>query len=116
MSRRFRLVAFFALCILPILAACDDDDVQEILHYDITIINSTGTDYEVWIDVDVDAAGFVQDGTVDGGTMRVLRDRVIDVGYHIRLTEPGQDPDTTFEHERTIEQGSDTDVTWTVDP
>ena len=100
---------------LFVFAGCsDDNDPTEVLKYDITIINGIATDYEVWIDADIDTAGFVQDGTVANSATRVLRDRVIDVSYHIRLVEAGQDPETTFAHERTVRQTDDADVTWTV--
>ena len=85
------------------------------MQYDITIINGTTTNYEVWIDADVDAAGFVRDGSVGGEATRLLSNRIIDVSFHIRLILEGEDPETTFAHERTITSTGD-DVTWAINP
>jgi hypothetical protein len=113
MKRALILIAVLGL--IPAFYGCSEDDVKDALQYDITIINGTTTNYEVWIDADVDSAGFVRDGSVADGATRVLSNRVIDVSFHIRLVLTDEDPETTFAHERTITSTGD-DVTWTIIP
>ena len=103
------------LCVLLVGGmACDDDDVTETVTYDITIVNTIDAQYGLWVDVSVDEDGFVEDGVLDALGERVLVDRDVKVGYHIRLTLPGQDPDMDeFEHETTIfSEGQN--ITWEV--
>lgn len=114
-----KLVPLFALCLLAVgLVACDDDEVTAVVEYDITIVNNDDVAYEVWVDANVDVEGFVRDGSVEASGSRVFLDRVIAVGYHFRLLNPGQDPEPPadeFEYEQNITSNGP-DFTWTVPP
>ena len=101
---------------VPVFSGCDDDDPQEDLRYTITVDNDTAQAYDIWVDDDTSTEPFVLRGTVDAMTIFILTNRTVGTTYHIRLTLPGNEPDTTFAYERTFESSAPDDVVWTLEP
>ena len=100
-----RLLAGLALLGLLFGAGgCGDDEESSptrVTTYTLTLINNTSTEYEVWIDADVDADGFVQNGAIAGNTSRELT-RTVGIVYQIRFVLDGQDPETDFAYETMV--------------
>lgn len=117
MARRFALMVLVLATTTFAVTGCDDDeDPLGALRYTVTIVNTTGSDYEVWIDsAEQPTSGFRRDGSVAAGSTREVTNRTIDVLYQFRLVPPGADVETEYAHEKTIVSGAD-DVTWTVGP
>ena len=114
MLRSMMLCAILSFCVLGLVACSDDEDIVEVVQYDITIVNTIDTNYQVWIDADIDTDGFVRDGDLGANATRVFLDRTIAVGYTFRLTLDGQDPDADeFEHHQEI-RSDGANITWEV--
>ena len=110
-TRRILSVLFLVTLALSV-SACSDDDVKDIVEYNLTIHNNTDTSYDVWIDNPLGTGGFYHAGHVAAHQMTIIHELDIGIHYTVHLTDVDADAEPAV-HERTVTSDS-ADVSWTV--
>jgi len=102
-----------ALVVLAV-GACNEDDVKDIVEYNLTIVNNTDAAYDIWIDNPLTTHGFYPAGHIAANRSAVIHELDIGVNYSVHLVNEGATADPAV-HARNVHSG-DSDVTWTVNP
>jgi len=110
-SKKFLTVLVLVLVVLSI-SACNEDDVKDIVEYNLTIHNNTATSYDVWIDNPLSSHGFYHAGHVAANQKTIIHELDIGIDYKVHLTNENAPADPAV-HSRTVTSSSE-DVSWTV--
>ncbi len=102
-----------AVLLVSFVGCMDDDDVKDIVEYNLRINNNAATAFDVHIDNQLDSPGSYSAGHVAAGQHTIIHELDIGVDYIVHLVNPGDGFDSPV-HQRTV-HSSGGDVTWTID-
>ena len=94
--KNLKILMLLALMIsLLAFAGCDDDPdfVEAIVFYDLHVQNNTDTDFDLFMEEDVDTSGYWAAGQVEAQSSTTIDDLAISVYYNLRLSLVGESAD-----------------------
>jgi hypothetical protein len=108
------VVALVSMVLVAVaMAACSEDDIIDLVEYNLTIENTTASAYDVWINNPLSTSGFYAAGHLAANRSTIIHELDIGIDYEVNLTTPGSGSATPAIHNKTI-SSSDQDVTWQV--
>lgn len=112
MKKKITTLVIAAILISSLGACLSDDDVKDVVEYDLHIVNNTASAFDIYIDNDLENSGAYTAGHLAANQFAIIHELDIGVNYTVHLVNPGEGFDSPV-HEKVI-RSSGADVTWTI--
>jgi len=110
-----KIVVLLALALVMMaVGACNEDDVKDIVEYNLTIENNTATVFDVWIDNPLSSHGYYFASHVAANHKTIIHELDIGIEYKVNLVLKDEPAEPSVHH-RIVHSSSD-DVIWTINP
>jgi len=111
-SKKILALMVLAALVTSLGACITDDDVKDIVEYNLRIENDTSSAFDIYIDNQLDSHGAYPAGHVAANQHTIIHELDIGVNYIVHLVNPGDDFDSPV-HEKNVHSAGG-DMTWTI--